>query len=156
MSYAIDKHALADFTDTPSDIHRTPFKVGQKVEANDGTYMFVQANGAIAQYAAVKIDDDYQAVELTTAISGDEPTKVGVAQVAFADNDYGLVFIGPGSCTVLAAANCAADVVLNTTTTAGVVDDASTDVVVNLKLTTANGGAQAAVAAYATGELTTN
>jgi hypothetical protein len=131
-------------------------QLGQKIQANDGNYMYVQASGAIAQGAACKIDDDYQAAELTTTISGAEPTKVGIAQIAFADNEYGWIFVGPGSCSVLALTLCAADVKVYTTATAGAIDDTATDLIQGLKLLTTVGGSTALTTAYATQELTTN
>ena len=110
-------------------------------------YMYVEANGAIAQYAVVKIDDDYQVTELTTTISGVEPTMVGVAQTALADNSWGWVVIsGNGTVQAISGGGAAADVLLYTTTTAGHVDDVSTssDKIVGLKLTATESGGQAA------------
>jgi hypothetical protein len=150
----------------PTNTSTTPEqKIGSISQFENGRYMYVKASAAVAQYACVKIDDDYTIAELTTAISGAEPTKVGVAQVSFAAPvvvngvtvyTHGWVFIGPGSCSVLVAASCVADVKIGTTTTAGVIDDTYTDLVQGIKLTTNNGGAQAATAAYAACELSTN
>lgn len=58
----------------------------------DGQFVFVQADGAIAQYAFVKITTAGQAAEATDAIAG--PLQIGVAQVAAADNEYLWVWIG--------------------------------------------------------------
>ena len=141
-------------TDTPTT--GGVFPLGTEVLASDGaTYKHVKASAAVAAYAAVKIDDDGQIAELTTALSGAEPTRVGFAQAAFASADYGWVVVS-GPCTVLVSASCAADVKIGTTATAGVIDDTYTDLVQGLKLTTACGGAQAATAAYATGPCFTN
>lgn len=123
--------------------------------SNGAEYQYVRADEALAQYAAVKIDDDFECSELTTTLSGAEPTRVGVPQIAFADTEYGWVAIS-GPLTVLAAANCAADVKVYTTATAGVIDDAATDLVQGLKLTAACGGAQAATAAFASCRMVTN
>jgi hypothetical protein len=49
---------------------------------------------------------------------------VGIAQVAFADNDYGWV-LRKGQGTVLVLASCAADVGLYTSASAGYLDDAT-------------------------------
>lgn len=103
----------------------------------------------------MKIDNDWTAVEITTAISGDEPTKIGVAQNAIASGERGYVVTrGPGS--VLAAASAAADVKVGTTTTAGVIDDTYGDLISGMTLTATNGGSQAATAFFATKEMETN
>ena len=81
-------------------------------------YIYVSADEALAQYAAVKVDDDFDCSELTTAISGAEPTRVAVPQIAFADTELGWAVCGCGTFDVLAAASCAADVKVGTTTTA--------------------------------------
>ena len=110
--------------------------------ANDGNwYQKVQANGAISQYAFVKVDIDGQAVELTTAISGSEPTAVGCAQIAAADNDYFWVARGGGTFTGETAAAIAVDVKIHTTATAGAVDDTGGDVIQGLVALAATGGA---------------
>lgn len=117
----------------------------------DGVWQFVQANGAIAQYAAVKIDNDGQAVELTTTVTGTEPTSVGIAQVAAADNEYLWVFRGMGGgagkgIKVLLAQDCAQDVKLYTTATDGTLDDegSGTDLIENVVLVATITAAQAA------------
>jgi hypothetical protein len=96
-----------------------------------GVWEYVQANGAVAVYDAVKVDEDGQAAPITTTISGSEPTAVGIAQVALADNEYGFVFRGRGGGTgtgvkVNVLVSCAADVKLYTTATAGKLDDTAT------------------------------
>ncbi len=126
-----------------------------------GEWVYGQANGAISQYSVVKIDNDGQLSQLTTAISGDEPTRVGIAQVALADNEYGWVWVGCGGGSgsgikVTALANCAVDVKLYTTTTAGSIDDTATDLIVGLTIVTAPGGSAAAVECYAPTYLYTN
>lgn len=63
--------------------------VGSLVE---GDFVFVQADGAIAQYAFVKITSAGQAAEATDAIAG--PIQIGVAQVAAANDEYLWVWIG--------------------------------------------------------------
>ena len=73
------------------------FNLGERDCFSNGTLsydaIYVLANGAITANAFVKIDDDYQVTEVTTAISGSEPTRVGCAQVALADNEYGWVAV---------------------------------------------------------------
>lgn len=134
-------------TFTGTDNLSLPAKVLDRGSSKVGEFVFVQADGAIAQYAFVKLSDDGQAVELTTTNAGSNSLQVGVAQVAAADNEYLWVWVGgfdgggvgtgiKGKC----AASYAADANLNTTATAGVADDASTTLIKNVVgLTTLTG-----------------
>ena len=113
-----------------------PASVGAVGSLPEGKFIFVQADGAVAQYAFVKISDDGQADELTTTNAGSNNLQVGVAQVAAADNEYLWVWIGgPGGGGVgsgikgKVAASYAADANLNTTATDGVADDAATTLI---------------------------
>ena len=153
MSYVTTPTVGVDLTATPT----TPeFALGTIVNANDGVYQYVHADGAIAQYALVKIDNSWEAAEgTTTLLPSTEPSAVGIAQVAFADNDYGWVFIGPGEASVLALTLCVHDVKIYTTATAGAVDDTSTTLINGLKLKTTVGGATAATGCVATTRLAT-
>lgn len=101
--------------------------------APEGEFVFVQADGAIDQYAFVKIEQDGQAAMLTTTNAGSQGLLIGVAQVAAADNEYLWVWVGGlnGGGTGKGirgkvAANYVAKNNLNTTATAGVADDTST------------------------------
>lgn len=101
-------------------------ELGTRVKATDGgELVYVQANGAITQYDAVGIDENYQAAALTTAMLGDG-YFVGFAQIAFTDNYYGWVHLTGSNINVRVADSCAADVALYSTGTAGVLDDATT------------------------------
>ena len=103
-------------TDTPTT---QAIQLGTKVSTDDnGTYLYVQANGAITQYDAVGVDENYQAASLTTAMA-DDGWMIGFAQVAFADNDYGWVALTGSNINVAVLASCAADTALYTTSTAG-------------------------------------
>lgn len=126
------------------------FELGTRMKTGDGKeYMWVQANGAITGAGYVcTVDESFQAAMLSTSndAGGD---LVGVPGVAFADNDYGWVQV-QGPCVVRVAASAAANVGLNTTATAGQLDDdgtAGSFDIVGLVLTTANGGAAATAAA---------
>lgn len=124
-----------------------PSHLGAVGSTPEGDYMFVQADGAIAQYAFVRITDDGQAAELTTTNAGSNNLQVGVAQVAALNDEYLWVWVGGvggggvgtgirGKC----AASYVADANLNTTATAGVADDASTTRIQNVVgLTTLTG-----------------
>lgn len=126
-----------------------------RYENAEGSYIYVQANGAITAGSLVQIDDEGQAVSATTTNVAAKPAKGGIAVFAFADDQYGFVFVRGGGAgkgiTVNAAASCVHDAKLYTTSTAGVVDDnaSSTIFVQGLSLVTTVGGAQAATEVYA-------
>lgn len=157
-SFGVNYKKAFDATTVPS----LPAKIGDVGACPDGEFIFVQADGAIAQYAFVRISDDGQADELTTTKAGSNNLQVGVAQVAAADNEYLWVWVGgvggggvgtgiKGKC----AASYAADANLNTTATAGVADDASTTLIKNVVgLTTLTGAGT--VELKSTGYLTVN
>jgi hypothetical protein len=119
--------------------------LGTEVEIKGTVYKYLISSAAIAQYDAVTISNANVAVSGTTTTSGAKPTLFAVPQFAVAAaNEYFWAPIGPiaattfdGSTTfkVNAAANCATDVKLYTTATAGVVDDTATDLVAGLQLT---------------------
>lgn len=111
---------------TTTDGADAKFTLGQRASGSDNTeWVYVQASGAITQYDAVGIDENFQAAALTTAIA-DDGWQIGFAQVAFADNEFGWVCSRGANISARVAASCAADVALYTTATAGVLDDAST------------------------------
>lgn len=114
---------------TTTDGVGAKFELGTLVEANDGSrWMYVQAGAAITQYRTVAIDENAQAVHITTALAA-AGHGVGFAQVAFADNDFGWVCVhATGNISIRLAASCAADVQLYTTATAGILDDTSASV----------------------------
>lgn len=139
------------------------FRLGEQcLDSEGGIWAYVQANGAIAINDAVKVDNDGQAAGLTSAISGSEPTDVGIAQVAFADNEYGWVWQGPGGgvssgIKVNVLTLCATDVKLYTTGTPGKLDDTATDLIQGLTIVATNsGGSTAAVECFASQKLSTN
>lgn len=133
----------ADLSNPVSDItDGKGFGLGDRFTGHDGKeYVFVQANGAItgAGYVVV-LDENYQAAMLST--SNDAAGEhVAVAPYAFADNDYGFVQV-KGPCDIRVAASAAANAQLNSTATAGQIDDdaavGSFDITGAI-LTTANG-----------------
>lgn len=149
--FATSGAANVDLMNTSVDAN---FKIGTRVEGNDGTaWVYVQANGAIAQYDALGIDETWQAASLTKTMA-DADWLIGFAQVAFADNEYGWVALrGAGSnFKVNVLASCVADAQLYTTATAGKLDDdATSQTAINgVVIVTTNGGSTAAVAALAT------
>jgi hypothetical protein len=110
-----------------------PAKLRDVGSSTEGEFVFVQADGAIDQYAFVKIEQDGQAAMLTTTNAGSQGLLIGVAQIAAADNEYLWVWIGgvngggvgKGIMGKIAASYVAKNN-LFTTATAGVADDAST------------------------------
>lgn len=126
------------------------FPLGLTAAGSQATkWMYVRASGAItAAGYVVSIDENFSAAMVSTSNDA-EGDLVGVAPVAFADGDYGWVQVS-GVCVVRVAANAAANVTLNTTATAGELDDdgaAGSMRIDGLVLTTANGGAAATAAA---------
>lgn len=135
MAYATDGTLGADFTrqkagDT-TDGNGAEFKLGHSVTATDGQeWVYVQAGGAVTQYDAVAIDENFQAVALTSALAL-AGHNVGFAQLALDDNDFGWVATqARGNITCRIAGSCAADVQLYTSATAGVLDDTSAGVLI--------------------------
>jgi hypothetical protein len=112
-------------TGTSSD-QGNEFVLGTRHTAADGgEYMYVHASGAIAQYDAVGIDEDFEAAPITKAMA-DDGWFVGFAQVAIADNSFGWVATKGSNIQCKLLINCAADSVLYTSATAGSLDDTST------------------------------
>lgn len=97
------------------------------VELSDGGQaMYVHAAEAISKGHVVTVDENGEASKITTA-SAVTGHRIGIAaDVLFADNEFGWVRIRGTNFNILAAASCAADVLLYTTGTAGVLDDTST------------------------------
>lgn len=113
-------------------------------------YVYGRANGAITGlgYACVELtghDFILATVTQTTAGTAGFGTRLGAAQAALADNQYGWFQVyGRGSLRTLASA--AVGTRLNTTATGGAVDDdgsAGSEAIFGLVLNTATGGAEA-------------
>lgn len=123
-NFAKGSHVGIDLEATPTDAEHT---LGFVVDGNDNTrWVYVQASGAINQYDFVTLDENFQATALADA-GGAAGHVLGVAQVAFADNDYGFVAIEGTNIKGNFKASCAADnESLYTNTTSGHLDDAST------------------------------
>lgn len=120
MSYIIGANTASDSTDAK-------FGVGDLVTDQSGNqFVYVKASSAIAQYDVVTYDETFITTVAPLSTSNDaRGDKVGVAPVAIASGSYGWVQIsGPAIANVLAS--CAANVRLNTTGTAGSLDDDGT------------------------------
>lgn len=112
-----------DVVDTTANL-----ALGTVVKTDDGgEMMYVQAASAIDKYAGVVIQEGHTVVNLTTgAVTEGSGTgkQVGWAQVTIPSASYGWVQISGRPLGKLAA-NCADQVILFTTSTAGVMDDAT-------------------------------
>jgi len=122
------------------------FELGTMVWGQGGkAYVYCQAAGAITGDGyVVTISEAFQAADLTSSNDalGD---KVGVVDVAFADDDYGFVQVY-GPCGIRTEQDAAANARLAATSDAGQVDDASTVgtlYIEGMVLGTATGGADA-------------
>lgn len=126
MGYLIGANPSESYTLTELQQQGKGFSVGDRFTANDGKeFLFVQAGagGITAGFVAI-IDETYSAVMVSTSndARGD---LAGVAPVAIAASSFGWVQVkGPADIQVLASA--AANVRLNTTATAGALDDDGT------------------------------
>lgn len=139
--------------------------VGDEYQEGGNYWKYVKANGAIAAYAAVALDAAGEATEVTSTISGARPTAIGIAQFAFADNDYGWVLVGPfgkrhdgTEFKVLTSAASAVDVIMYTSATAGKVDDGdgSGDKIAGLVLTESGAAGAGTFKCQATQRMVTN
>ena len=106
------------------------FAVGTLGYDADGKgYEYVKANGAVAVGDVVAIDEVGDAAPVTTTISAPgtgQGLKAGVGVVALADNEWGWVQRQGVIAAVNIATSCAAHTNLNTTATAGRIDDDAT------------------------------
>jgi hypothetical protein len=101
-------------------------KLGQQAIGIDNQcWVYIQANAAIVQYAAVGIDENFQAGALTKVIADDGWTP-GAAQVSFADDDYGWIPIAGQNLQVLVIGSTNADTALFTSASTGIIDDLTT------------------------------
>lgn len=118
------------FSSTNANSRRgLPFKLGQRgMDSNGYEYIFVEADEAVTQYAACVIAEDFgvEMVDTTsTAADAGQGKGVGVAQTALTSGYFGWIMVnGIGSC--LGAASCVKYTELNSTATAGTLDDDAT------------------------------
>ena len=123
------------------------FELGTVSGGNDGSeWVYVQADagGVTGAGYVVLIDEDYAADMIdTTNTASAFGQMVGVASAAATASYYGWVQ-RKGTASIRVAASCAANTAINSTGTAGQLDDDATtgaEVVNGIVLTTANGGA---------------
>lgn len=121
-----------------------PFAVGTTTAGNNGTWwMYVQASAAVTATFACVISTTHTIQHLTTT-TGLRGLLVGFPSIDIPSGSYGWVQVkGPASVQVLASA--VANTRLNTTATAGAMDDdgtASTKEVLGIALTTTRAASQ--------------
>ncbi len=121
-----------------------------KAIASASSLVGAQTNTAVTAGYACVLDTSWGADHITTT-NGLRGLLVGVAQVDIAALSYGwFQRSGKASVGVRVLASAAADARLNTTATAGALDDdgtATTKEILGIALTTANGGSTALTAA---------
>lgn len=101
------------------------YKLGQRVQGTDGTeWVYCVSSGAITQYQAVGINEDFDAYSLTSTLAA-QSDAIGFAQNAFAAGEYGWVAVRGTNIKVRTKASAVADTQLWTTASAGVLDDAT-------------------------------
>ncbi len=142
---------IAGISLTTTDLS-AKFAVGTVADLSDGgKAIYVSATSTISTYNAVIIDDKGGAVPVTTTNSANSK-RLAVAQTSIASSAFGWVQYG-GRPLVLLATNCAPNVPLYTTATAGVLDDAvvSTGLCLGITATNTISNATAVTCVAATG-----
>jgi len=106
------------------------FKVGSLGVDSDGkVYQFVRANGAGVIGDVMAIDEVYDADQVTTTVSAPGTgagLPCGVCVATLADNEWGWLQVKGVVAAINVATSAAVHTILNTTATAGRLDDDST------------------------------
>ncbi len=152
MGYILGADPSQSYTATELQQTGRGFAVGDRYTAFDGKeYVFVLAGAGGftgAGYVGI-IDEAYGAVMADTTTSATARGDiVGVAAAAIAASSYGWLQV-KGPCVIRVSASAAANARLNTTATAGQLDDdgsVGAEEITGCVLTTANGGAAATAA----------
>lgn len=134
-----------------------PAKLLDRGSDKFGEFIFTKTTAAVAQYAWVGIVPAGTCAELTTT-TYDAVCAIGVAQVALASGEYGWVWVGRGGGTGSGikgkvAASYVAFAAINTTATAGVVDDSATKFLVGVSGLTTDSGSGSSIELYAAGNI---
>lgn len=125
MSSLVGFNPLDTYTATTASQTGKGFGLGDYHRDHEGkAFVYVQASAALAANDAVFFNSAFSATALSTSNDA-RGNKVGIPLTAFAANEFGWVQVdGPSS--VNAAALAAANARLNTTATAGRLDDDGT------------------------------
>jgi hypothetical protein len=148
VAFCVSPTSGVNLNDSSSIAGFTP---GTVVNLSDGGQaMYIRATSELSQFAAVVIDASAGALMVTTTLAV-ATKRIGFVQASIASAFYGWAQIG-GAPKVNLAANCAPNVPLFTTATAGVLDDATVSAAMVAgtvaKNTISNATAVTVVAAY--------
>lgn len=118
--------ANMDYVDagTTTNGQNAKFPLGTRVTGPNGTlYVYVQAGASLMASTdapnAVAIDEDYQALLMTSALGAAGHALGFAPQAIIADNDFFWARVGGSGFNARVVASCAADTYLRTTITAG-------------------------------------
>lgn len=99
--------------------------VGTIRKEGDDEYIFAKGVASTVAGSCVTIDESYATALLTKSVAASYIGRIGFAKAALVASKYGWYQIRGTSVPVSLAASCAKDVALYSTSTAGVLDDAS-------------------------------
>ena len=110
----------------------TTFGLGNTHQDHNGnTWVYVKASAAFALGDCVAIRDTGRATPLTTTIAKTALRRVGFAQVATAVDSYAWVQVSGAVTSIHVALDCEPKVALYPTSNAGILDDATTSVMIS-------------------------
>lgn len=132
------------------------FQPGEAVMCDSGLYIYMQANGAVAEGYAVKYaEGTFDGDTVTTAESGTTQTAIAinVTSGGLADNYWGWFWRGLGKEYAYVKDSAAADAQMHTTTTAGQIGDTTDGTDLIHDLFTVGSAAGAALSLVRSGRL---
>lgn len=142
-----------DFTATEATTANKAFAIGQQECGSNGAdYVYTRAAAAVVASDVVSILVDGTVTPLTT-VNASVGSAIGFAQTAIASGSFGWVALRGPNLQVNVLANCAPEVMLFTTSTAGSLDDATVTLglvvgVMTQAAATSNATAHTAICAY--------
>ncbi len=152
MPYVIGANPSLTYTATEIQQSGKGFSVNDRmVDQSGAEWLFVLAGvgGLTASYVAI-VDEAGGAI-MVTSTNGAYGDRAGVPLVAIAASSYGWVQIYGACAAVQVSASCAANVRINTTATAGQLDDDGTsgaEPLLGLALTTARAASAGTAPAF--------
>lgn len=118
----------ANFGSTSTDAKFAPGQMA--VGTNGSVWMYVQASTTLSQYDCAVVDSSFKANPITTALTT-AGRSIGWPQVAAAASEYVWIALQGRTINIRVASSCAANAPLYTTATAGVLDDAAANNLIN-------------------------